>query len=92
MKYITVIRTSDVTIAGTIPVRSGPGDLAVMPDGRLIYVTTGEDNVAVISTSDSTTVGTIQLRGSPTGIAVAPDGMHVYVANAGGHCVSVLGY
>jgi YVTN family beta-propeller protein len=64
--------------------------VAVTPDGKYVYVTTGSNSAVVIDTASNTIVKTIPVGTTPTGLAVTPDGKHVYVTNQGSNSVSVI--
>jgi YVTN family beta-propeller protein len=59
-----------------------PMGVAVSPDGRRVYVSTGRGGmVVVIDPSTERVVGTIPVGGRPWGVAVTPDGTKLYSAN-----------
>jgi len=90
---VSVLNLSTNAPAGTIPVGSGPVDVAITPDGAFAYVAnSGSDSVSVISTASNSVVETISLAvGSiPRGIAISPDGQTAWVANSGDDTVSVI--
>ena len=86
---ISIIRTSDNTVVGTIPGFSGPFSIAITPDGSFAYVTNfGSNNfepygttVSVVDLSSNTIVATINLGIQPSGLAITPDGRFAYVSN-----------
>jgi DNA-binding beta-propeller fold protein YncE len=63
----------------------GPHGVAVSPDGRYYYVTTGHGTPNGLlwkySTADHAVVGRVELGLFPASLAVSPDGHYVYVAN-----------
>jgi YVTN family beta-propeller protein len=68
--------TASPTVIATIPVGIFPSDVAVSPDGSLVYVTNRDDNtVSVIDTDTNTTIGDpIPVGLAPSAVAVSPDG------------------
>ena len=86
---ISIIRTSDNTVVGTIPGFSGPFAIAITPDGLYAYVTNfGSNNfypygttVSVVDLTTNTVVDTIDLAIQPAGLAITPDGRFAYASN-----------
>jgi YVTN family beta-propeller protein len=83
---VSVIDMAGRTVAATIPVRDGPVDLAVSPDGARVYlslVNSGE--IRVVDTASNTVTTSFAPGGSGTGggLAVAPDGRSVYLCRDG---------
>ena len=76
---VSVIDTASNTVTATIPVGSGPGGVAVTPDGSRVYIGNEGGNVSVIDTASNTVTATIPTSGA-YGLAVTPDGSAVYVA------------
>lgn len=90
---VSVVRTSDNRVVGTVPVGSLPNNVAITPDGAFAYVTNfGSENVSVIRTGDNTVIATVGVGEQPEGVAITPDGSFTYVANAAfdSHEVSVI--
>jgi YVTN family beta-propeller protein len=73
-----------------------PVGLAVSPDGKTLYVSSGVSGfsipevVSVIDTTTDTVTTTIPVGTSPTGVGVTPDGSNVLVANSDDNTVSVI--
>ena len=68
-----------------------PIEMALSPDGRLIYVvcqSSGE--LRVVDTTTSKVVASVALGRLPRGIALSPDGSQIYVTNADDDTVSVV--
>lgn len=84
---ISIIRTSDNTVIGTINGFSGPFAIAITPDGKYAYVTNfGSNNfspvgttVSVVNLTNNTISKTINVGIQPSGIAITPDGLFAYV-------------
>lgn len=86
---MSIIRTSDNTVVGTIFGFSGPFGIAITPDGTRAYVTNFGSNdffpygttVSVIDLSSNTVIDTINVGIQPAGIGITPDGRYAYVSN-----------
>src|SRR5262249_57192675 len=72
---VSVIDTTNNTVAATITVGNSPFGVAVTPDGSTGYVANSMDNtVSVIPTSVNTETGVIPVGTIPLGVAVDPEG------------------
>lgn len=86
---ISIIRTSDNTVVGTIFGFSGPFAIAITPNGDYAYTTNfGSNNfspvgttVSVVNLKSNNVIATIQVGTQPAGIAITPDGRFAYVTN-----------
>jgi len=88
---VSVIDTASNTVVASVPVGVTPSDVAVTPDGTLVYVTNyNSNNVSVIATASNTVVATVPVGTGPEGVAVTPDGKHAYVTNFTSNNVSVI--
>ncbi|MCD4848726.1 MAG: YncE family protein [Candidatus Aegiribacteria sp.] len=88
---VSIIRTSDNTIAATVDVGDGPWRICSSPSGNHVYVANAGSNiVSIIRTSDNTVVATVGVGYDPFGICSLPTGDYVYVANCGSHNVSII--
>lgn len=88
---VSVIDPANNMVITTIPVDSGPFDVAINPNGLQAYVTCSFGNsVAVINTASNTVSATIPVGNNPRGIAISPNGQRAYVANADSNTVSVI--
>lgn len=68
-----------------------PIEIAISPDGHLLYVVCQDSNeVRVIETAAGTVVKSIPVGRVPRGIALSPDGNTLYVTNAWSDNVSVI--
>lgn len=68
-----------------------PIEIAISPDGRLLYVVCQEsDEVRVIDAESGKTVGTIRVGHVPRGISFSSDFRRLYVTNAWSDSVSVI--
>ena len=69
---VSVIATASNTVVATVPVGSGPLDVAVTPDGKHAYVTNaGSTNVSVIATATNTVGTPIPVGSGPHNVAIA---------------------
>jgi YVTN family beta-propeller protein len=74
--------TTTIALSRTCKCNSGPGGVAVSPDGSKVYATYGGNNtVSVIDAASNKETATIPVGSFPLGVAVTPDGSRVYVAN-----------
>lgn len=101
---VGVVDTATDTLATTIDCQRQhhnnviPGNLALTPDGKLLYITMeshGPDYepknaVVVVSTASQSVVGHIVVGNGPDGIAIAPNGKQAFVANFYDGTVSVI--
>ena len=72
---VSVIDTETNAVIVTIPVGNDPSQVAVGPNGRLVYVSNnGNANVAIIDTGTSTVLTSVSVGNSPEGLAVDPTG------------------
>jgi len=68
-----------------------PIEMAMSPDGRLLYVVCQDsDEVRVIDVASSKVIGTIPVGHMPRGVAQSSDGGQLYVTNAWSDTVSVI--
>ena len=78
-------------LSATIPVGEVPFDIAVAPDGKLVYLTNGKDNtVSIISTASLSVVKAVQVDKYPGGLAISPDGNFVYVGHFDASTLAVI--
>jgi len=78
-------------VVATIPDVTGPGDIALLPNGEYAYVTHyHDDSLYVIRTSDNSVVARLDGGGSPIGVTALPSSEYVYVARCIGESVSVI--
>src|SRR3974390_2173127 len=60
-----------------------PIEMALSPDGRLLYVVCQDsDEVRVVDTQSGKVIANVGVGRMPRGIAVSPDGFQLYVTNA----------
>ena len=88
---VTIVRVSDNTVMGTVPVGDHPLTVAVTPDGAFAYVANSvADTVSVIRTSDNMVISTVPVGIYPMDVAITPDGAFAYVTNYDSGDVSVI--
>ena len=92
---ISVIDTATNNVTATVSGFDFPYGVAVTPDGKKVYVTSGggynaSSTVSVIETSNNTVTATVDGVYFPFGVAVSPDGKKVYVVNNQADSVSVI--
>jgi len=68
-----------------------PIEMAISPDGRLLYVVCQDSNeVRIIDTPSGSVAAAVSVGHVPRGIAMSPDGRKLYVTNAWSDTVSVI--
>ncbi len=86
-EQVALIRTSDNTVVDSVPGFSEPSGIAVLPDGRYVYVACSEDtsHILVIRTSDNTVVDSIPVGEWVEYVTLAslPSGEYLYAASCG---------
>ncbi|HTR37968.1 MAG TPA: hypothetical protein VMH80_18795 [Bryobacteraceae bacterium] len=81
---------ANTAVGSPIPVGNGPSALAVTPDGRKVYVTTGSGGtVEVISTATNTEVASMNVYAGMSGIVLSRDGSTAYAAVDSGDVVVI---
>jgi gliding motility-associated-like protein len=87
---VSIIDAKTNTVTATIPVKNGPMQMCLSPDGKQLYVTNSGDfvqgamppgTVTVINTANNTIIATIPVGQYPIGIFATADGSKVYVNN-----------
>ncbi|MCH7682222.1 MAG: beta-propeller fold lactonase family protein [Gemmatimonadetes bacterium] len=77
--------------AQVINVGTGPWDVALSSDGRLIFVANRfGDNVQIISTASGAIIGSVSVGLSPVSLHLGAGGRYLYVASTTGRTVSVV--
>jgi YVTN family beta-propeller protein len=68
-----------------------PGELALSPDGRLLYVLCERsDEVRIVDLAKRQVIKSVAVGHAPHGIAVTPDGTRMFVTNSWDDTVSVI--
>ncbi|HVN22018.1 MAG TPA: YncE family protein, partial [Dongiaceae bacterium] len=68
-----------------------PLEIAVSPDGRLLYVVCGDsDEVRIVEADSGKVLGNVAVGHVPRGIVLSPDARRAYVTNAWSDTVSVI--
>ena len=74
-----------------LPAGSRPMCVAVAPDGKDVYVSTGRaGTICVVDAHTYEVVGKIPVGQRPWGIAISPDGKYLFAANGPSNDVSVV--
>jgi YVTN family beta-propeller protein len=79
-RALAVVDVVSNTLAGTLPLESDGFNLAVRPDGQVVYATTADGTLYVV---DAATLGvdtTLQVGAAANGLAFSPDGKVLYVS------------
>jgi hypothetical protein len=79
---VTVLDAAANTAVCTVTVGTNPGNLAVSPDSKLLFVENDTDGtVSVVDLSTGTVTNTLSITGTPmtANLAVSPDNSKVYV-------------
>lgn len=85
---VSVIDTATNRVSATIKV-SRPGQVAINPGGKRLYVADSKGRLLVIDTAANQVIATIRLDETANGMAVTPDGKRLYVTGDSG-TVSVV--
>src|ERR1035438_9463144 len=68
-----------------------PIEMALSPDGRLLYVVCQDsDEVRVVDVRSSKVISSVPVGRIPRGIALSPDGRRIHITNAWSDTVSVI--
>jgi YVTN family beta-propeller protein len=68
-----------------------PGEMAISPDGRWLYVACEKsDELRVVDTQSGEVVNHVSVGLVPRGLGLSPDGKQIYVANSWNDTVSVI--
>ena len=78
---ISILRTSDGGLQGSIDIGGQPSSIVLSPDGQFLYVgrSTSQKTISVFRTSDHALFTSINTKSSPDGLAISPDGRYLYV-------------
>jgi YVTN family beta-propeller protein len=93
--FVTPVDLATNTAGSQITVSShaasGPGAIAITPDGKTAYVVNeGASTVTPINTATNVAGAEIPVGASPEGIAITPDGKTAYVTSVGSHSVTPI--
>ncbi len=68
-----MIATASNIVTATVTVGTGPGGVAITPDGNFAYVANNSSQtVSVIATASNTVTATVTVGIQPIGIAITP--------------------
>ena len=88
---VSVIDTATNNVTATMPVGSGPGGVAVTPDGTKVYVANSNDGtVSVIDTGTNNVTATVNVGNYLSGVAANSAGTKGYIANIVSNIISVI--
>jgi YVTN family beta-propeller protein len=88
---LSVIDTATNQVVGSpIPTGDGPDSIAITPDGKTLYATSGSGAITVVNTQTNQTVTTITGPSGLETIAISPDGKTAYVSVPGDDEVIVI--
>jgi len=88
---VSVLKTDDWQILGSIKVGGDPSSIAMSRDGKRAYVTNKKDGtVSVINALTFQVVRTITVQSEPGGIALSPDGRVLVVSNFASNTLSII--
>lgn len=82
---LDVVDLKTARMIRSVPLSGAPGNIAITPEGRYLYVcVANRRNIDVMDTASLTTVRTIETTGVPAAIAVTPDDTRMLVGYRGG--------
>ncbi|AHB49336.1 protein MxaE [Hyphomicrobium nitrativorans NL23] len=88
---VSAVRTSDMTVAATIPVGHAPFAMTLSPDGARLFVGNMQGgSVSVVDTAKLAVTDTWKTGAMPYGAAVTPDGTRVLITHQGGGTVGIF--
>jgi YVTN family beta-propeller protein len=88
---MSVIDTATNQVVGSpIPTGSGPDSIAVTPNGKTLYVASGNGDITVVNTQTNQVVTTITGLPPLETIAISPDGKTAYVSSPNEDSVVVV--
>lgn len=90
---LLIFDTVTMSVDNLIDIEVGrePAHVIIDPQGKLAYVSNGEDNVlSVVDIAQRKVIGEIKTGKSPHGLRMSPDAREIYVANTGDNSVSVI--
>jgi YVTN family beta-propeller protein len=89
---VVVVDTGTDQILGRVPVRE-PLEIAISPDARTAYVSSGQlidTAIVILDVTRLKVVGRVALHHAPEGLSVGPDGKRLYVTTADADTLLVL--
>jgi len=87
---IGVFDTARMKIVKVLHGVSNPEQLAISPDGSMVYSPDEDAAVVHFIGTDGTDHGAVKVAPEPEGVAVSPDGKQLYVTSEGGGTVTVI--
>lgn len=87
---IGVFDTAQMKITAILHGVANPEQLAVSPDGKMLYSPDEDAAVVHFIGTDGSDHGTVKVAPEPEGVAVSPDGKQLYVTSEGGGTVTII--
>ncbi|HEU4461415.1 MAG TPA: beta-propeller fold lactonase family protein [Solirubrobacterales bacterium] len=88
---LSLIDTATNQVVGSpIPTGNGPDSIAISPDGKTLYVSSGDGAITVVNTQTNQVVTTISGLTPLETIAISPDGKSAYVSSSPNDQVFVI--
>ena len=87
--YVSVVDTATRNVIGQIPLSETPGNVALSPDGRLLYVN-GPTLVHVIDVATQSLVTSFSVGGQPADVAFSPDSSRAYITDLNSGLLHVI--
>jgi YVTN family beta-propeller protein len=80
---IAVLNTADNKIASSFPVGKHPSAAAFSTDGKILYITAGDDKgiVQAIDVQTGKVISEVAAGHTPSALAITPDGKKLFAAN-----------
>ena len=87
---VGVIDTATLKLLRVIHGVANPEQIAISPDGKMLYLPNEDAGTVQIVGPDGTLHGSAPVGAEPEGVAVSPDGKLVYVSAEGGGAVAAI--
>jgi len=87
---IGVFDTAQMKIVKVLHGVSNPEQLAISPDGSMVYSPDEDAAVVHFIGTDGSDHGAVKVAPEPEGVAISPDGKQLYVTSEGGGTVTII--